>query len=86
MLEVIAVARANGVGLDAARVDDILAHSARTLAPLRTSMLQDVERGRSLEREALSGAVLRAAARVGLEVPVTRRLDAQLARLAAPGG
>ena len=86
MREVIAVARANGVELDAARVDAILAHSARTLAPLRTSMLQDVERGRSLEREALSGAVLRAAARVGLDVPVTRRLDAQLARLAAPGG
>jgi 2-dehydropantoate 2-reductase len=86
MLEVVAVARAGGVGLEAARVDDILEHSAHALAPLRTSMLQDVERGRSLEREALTGAVLRAAARAGVAVPVIRQLDARLARLAPPGG
>lgn len=81
MLEVVAVANANGVALDASRVDDILAHSARHLAPLRTSMLQDRQRGRQLERDALSGAVLRAAGRAGVATPVTRQLDSQLAAL-----
>jgi len=84
MLEVMAVANAGGVALDATRVDDILEHSGRTLAPLRTSMLQDAQRGRALERDALTGAVLRAAARSGVEVPVTRQLDSQLARRSPP--
>lgn len=79
MLEVVAVAQASGVPLEAARVDDALRHSAAELAPLRTSMLQDRERGRRLEYDALNGAVLRAADRHGVPAPVNRVLHALLA-------
>ena len=79
MLEVVAVACANGVPLDAARVDESLRHSAAELAPLKTSMLQDRERGRRLEYDALNGAVLRAAARHDVATPVNRVLHALLA-------
>lgn len=72
--EVVAVAQANGVALDAARVEATLAHSRAELATVRTSMLQDRDRGRRLEYDALNGAVLRAAARAGIEAPTHRVL------------
>ena len=72
--EVVAVARASGVALDPGRVEATLAHSRRTLGPLRTSMLQDRDRGRRLEYDALNGAVLRAAARAGMDAPTHRVL------------
>ena len=78
MLEVVEVGRASGVALDPSRVDPEIERSARELGHLRTSMLQDVERGRRLEIEALNGAVVRAADRVGLAVPVQRVLYAAL--------
>lgn len=84
MLEVVAVAQANGVSLEAARVEESLRHSAAELAPLKTSMLQDRERGRRLEYDALNGAVLRAAAPHGVPVPVNRVLHGLLAVLDAP--
>jgi 2-dehydropantoate 2-reductase len=48
-----------------------------------TSMLQDRRRGRRLEHDALNGAVVRAAARVGVPVPTNRTLFALLERLDA---
>jgi 2-dehydropantoate 2-reductase len=81
MREVVAVANASGVGLDAERVDPELARSAAELGHLRTSMLQDREHGRRLEHEALNGAVIRAAARTGVAVPVNRVLYGLLAVL-----
>ncbi|MBX3027214.1 2-dehydropantoate 2-reductase [bacterium] len=81
MLEVVAVAQANGVPLAAARVDASLRHSAEELAALKTSMLQDRQRGRRLEYDALNGAVLRAAARHGVPTPVNRVLHDLLAVL-----
>jgi 2-dehydropantoate 2-reductase len=74
MLEVVAVANASGVPLDAGRVDAEIERSAKELGHLRTSMLQDRERGGRLEHEALNGAVLRAAARTGVATPVNRVL------------
>lgn len=41
---------------------------------MRSSMQRDAEAGRPLELDALGGAVLRAAARHRLDVPVTARL------------
>ena len=79
MLEVVAVARASGVPLDPARVDDELRHSAAELGALKTSMLQDRERGRRLEYDALNGAVLRAGARHGVPTPINRVLHDLLA-------
>jgi 2-dehydropantoate 2-reductase len=81
MQEVVAVARANGVGLDAARIDAEIERSAVELGHLRTSMLQDRDRGRRLEHEALNGAVLRGAARGGMSAPVNRVLYGLLAVL-----
>ena len=51
---------------------------ARTalLGAQRTSMLQDVDAGRPLETEAILGAVVEIADRVGADVPVTRHLYA----------
>jgi 2-dehydropantoate 2-reductase len=81
MLEVVAVANANGIGLAAERVEAELARSAAQLGHLRTSMLRDRDRGSRLEHEALNGAVIRAAERVGVEVPVNRALYGLLAFL-----
>ena len=47
---------------------------AHTAARNRSSMLQDVERGVPTEIEALNGAVVLAAARLGVDVPVNRQL------------
>jgi 2-dehydropantoate 2-reductase len=70
MAETVTVARSVGVPLDPARIDPVIEHSAAELGHLRTSMLQDRERGRRMEHDALNGAVLRAAARGGVEAPV----------------
>lgn len=74
MHEVIAVANASGVPLDPAYVDPEIDQSAAELGRLRTPMLQDIERGWRLEIDALNGAVVRAAARVGVNAPVNALL------------
>jgi 2-dehydropantoate 2-reductase len=79
MREVVATAIANGVALDPARVGTEIERSAVELRSLRTSMLQDRERGRRLEHEALNGAVIRAADRTRVAVPVNRVVHAVLA-------
>lgn len=81
MLEVVAVARASGVPLDPERVDAAIAQSQREMPGLRTSMLQDLERGKRLEHDALNGAVVRAGARTGTATPVNHTLFAVLACL-----
>jgi len=86
MQEVVAVANASDVALDAARVDPEIERSAAELGQLRTSMLQDRARGRRLEYDALNGAVLRAAARAGVPAPVNRVLYGLLAALGSPPG
>jgi 2-dehydropantoate 2-reductase len=81
MEEVDAVASALGVPVRRTRTADVLADSASGLPDFRTSMLQDCLRGRRLEHDALNGAVVRAAARTGIPVPVNRTLLGLLARL-----
>ena len=58
MEETLAVARADGAALTADHIDELLAHSERNLRALKTSTHQDFERGKRLEYEALSGAVM----------------------------
>lgn len=71
---------AHGLGIDVpARIDASIEHSRRVLPDFRTSMLQDLERGKRLEWDALNGAVTRAGARAGVATP----LNATLARLLA---
>ncbi len=83
MEETLAVARADGAALTADHIDELLDHSRRNLRALKTSTLQDFERGRRLEFEALSGAVLRTARRYGVRVPATETVYALLKMLDA---
>ncbi len=69
MREIVNVARAEGAHISDDRIDAYIAHSHKNLRALKTSTQQDLERGKSLEYEALSGAVVRAASRHGLKVP-----------------
>jgi 2-dehydropantoate 2-reductase len=81
MQEVVAVARAQGILLDPARIETVLAFSRDHLDTLRTSMLQDLERGRRLEYDAINGAVVRFGEAVGVPTPVNRTLYGLLAAL-----
>jgi len=69
--EACAVARAEGAEVEAAKI-----HAFMENAPpmMRSSMQKDVEAGRPLELDAIGGAIVRAAEKHGMEVPVTREL------------
>jgi 2-dehydropantoate 2-reductase len=68
-------ALAEGVGLDA---EAMLRRLGGLPASMKSSMLKDAEAGQPLEVDAIGGAVLRAAERAGIDVPVTSRLVADL--------
>jgi 2-dehydropantoate 2-reductase len=76
MAEVQSAARAEGVELSDESVEQLYAHSAANLAPLKTSTLQDLERGKRLEYDALTGAVVRVARRHGLKTPAIETVHA----------
>jgi 2-dehydropantoate 2-reductase len=80
MHEVEAVATAQGIAFETDHVARVLRHAARNLGFVRTSTLQDRERGKPLEHDALTGAVVRFGARLGVPTPVCATLDA-LARM-----
>ena len=69
--EVVAVAGADGVQLDA---ETIIARIETVPPDFRSSMQKDREAGRPTEIEAIGGSVLRAAARHGLDAPTTQAL------------
>ena len=73
MLETLAVGRAEGAKVNDERVDAQLGMIRKSLnaAAIKTSTLQDLEKGKPLEYEAISGAVLRAARRHDMQVPAT---------------
>ncbi len=73
--EVAAVARAEGADADP---DATLDFARSVPAGMRSSMQRDAEADRPTELEAIGGAVLRAAARHGVAVPVTERIVAEL--------
>jgi 2-dehydropantoate 2-reductase len=78
--EVPAVARAEGAQADAAAT---LAFMETVPAGMTSSLQRDTAAGHETELEAIGGAVLRAAARHGVDVPVTTRVVEHLrARLA----
>ncbi len=80
--EIAAVARAEGARIGAAEVETLLTRTRERLQNVRPSTLQDLERGRRLEYDALTGAVVRAADRHGLEIPLTRGLHTLIKLLA----
>ena len=81
MIETDAVATTLGIPVRRDRLARVLAESAAEMPDFATSMLQDLRRGRRLEHDALNGAVVRAAARVGVAAPLNGTLLALLARL-----
>jgi len=73
--ETAAVAAADGVNIDP---DGILAFIESMPASMESSMQRDQAAGRPMELDALGGALLRRAARHGVDVPVVRRIVAEL--------
>ncbi len=68
------VAGRSGIRLPFASAEAYMAEVARRTAANRSSMLQDVERGRPTEIEAINGAVDAAGQRLGVPTPVNRLL------------
>lgn len=68
--EVIAVGRAKGVKLPADLMDTTLTMIKTFPASSKSSMLEDIERGRRLELPWLSGAVVRIGKEVGVPTPI----------------
>jgi 2-dehydropantoate 2-reductase len=82
MLEVIAVARAQGLDLQESRADEHIENSQTPqMSGYATSMAHDLARGRRLEYDALNGAVVRFGERFAVPVPLNRTLCSLLARL-----
>lgn len=82
--EAAAVARAEGADLPDSGIDKLAAGLARSTGVSGTSMLYDRRAGKDLEHDALYGAVIRAAERHGIDVPLHRALSALLGAAAAP--
>ena len=79
-----AVARAAGIELPFDDAAVYVADVVRATAANRSSMLQDIERGRPTEIEQIDGAIVRAARPLGVAVPETARvLDEVRARTKA---
>jgi len=72
--EVVTVANRKGVGASEATVLATVDEAFRDHEEHLPSMLQDLRAGRKTEIEAISGAVVREAASLGLAVPVTQSL------------
>jgi 2-dehydropantoate 2-reductase len=72
ILEGMKVARAKGIALPASVFDEIGAMAQSMPAPAKSSMLEDLERGRRLELPWLSGALVRIGREVDVETPIHR--------------
>jgi 2-dehydropantoate 2-reductase len=81
--EALAVARAAGFGFTSEEVTRDFERIVRATAANRSSMLQDLDRGRPTEVDAISGEILREAARHGLDLPATQAIVAQVSALAS---
>ncbi|MBV6699138.1 ketopantoate reductase family protein [Kitasatospora aureofaciens] len=79
--EITAVARAEGAPESAEAVLSVFDHAP---GGMKSSMQRDAEAGRALELDAIGGAVLRAAARHGIEAPVIAELVRELSE--SPSG
>ncbi len=85
LAEALATARAVGFEFREREVVSDLDKVLRATAENRSSMLQDIDRGRRTEIQAISGEILRQGTAKGLELPATRKaVDAIRAR--SPGG
>jgi 2-dehydropantoate 2-reductase len=72
VLEAIAVARKKSIALPPGVFDEIIAMQLNLPPQTKSSMLEDLERGRRLELPWLSGAVVRIGTEVGVDTPIHR--------------
>ena len=72
--EVIAVAKANGIAVQAERIQATVEDALMHHIGHQPSMLQDLLAGRPTETDSIHGAVIRQAERHGIATPVTRML------------
>ncbi len=82
--EVERVARAEGVPVAAGVIERIETYVAGIPGTMRSSLLIDLSQGKRIEVEALHGALVRRAARTGVEVPIMSTLYAVLKPWATP--
>ena len=68
MREVVAVANAHGIGLEASDVDDQIA-ATEGMSAIRTSMMIDRQHGRAMETDDLIGVVVRKGTDCGVATP-----------------
>lgn len=80
------VAARSGVRLPFENAEAYVAEVARRTAANRSSMLQDVERGRPTEIDAISGAIVAAGRRLGVPTPVNQLLWALVRSLDSQEG
>jgi 2-dehydropantoate 2-reductase len=80
MEETVKVGCAEGAKMDAARIEPYLQMVMKNLNvnAIKPSTLQDLEKGKRLEYDAISGAVVRAAHRHGIPVPATETVNTLL--------
>lgn len=78
MREVYALARRLGIAVKDGIVEETVTFADSVPAELRPSMLNDLERGRPLELEALNGAVVRMGRQANLPTPVNAFIYAAL--------
>ena len=76
--EAMTVAHAKGIAVPASSVDDAAAAASALPPQTKSSMLEDLERGRRLELPWLSGAVVRIGREVGVDTPTHRFINAVL--------
>jgi 2-dehydropantoate 2-reductase len=88
MTETALAARAAGAQISDEDIETYydIARSFSNANAVKTSTLQDLERGKRLEYDAISGAVVRTARRHGLSVPATETVHALLKLLDAHRG
>ncbi len=86
MQEIETVARAAGVNLDAAIVQNTLAYIEGSLEDMHASMYADIRAGRPLELEALNGAVVRVGRETGVATPINDLIYAALKPYVRGGG
>ena len=70
MQEVVAVARARGIGLSPTDIDGTFAYLERLPESATTSLQRDIMAGRPSELDAWTGAVVRLAEAAGVAVPL----------------
>lgn len=83
--EVVEVTEAIGVEITLEDPVSRVYEVAKATASNRSSMLQDIEKGRKTEIDALNGAVVKIGESVGVETPVNRVLTAAVKGLEASG-